>query len=724
MSLFEELKRRNVFRVGIAYIVAAWLLVQIAGMAFDILGLGDGLLRGVAVLLALGFIPAVIFAWAFELTPEGIKREKEVNRDASITSVTAKKLDYITIALVLGAVLVVAVDRMSPQGDTPSEMGSEPFSGNYTKANESSAKEKGSDPISKSIAVLPFVNMSEDANNEYFSDGISEEILNALAKVTDLKVAGRTSSFAFKGQNQDLREIGAALNVSHILEGSVRKAGNRVRVTAQLIKVDDGYHVWSENYDRELDDIFAIQDEISAAILGQLKAHLIGGEAVTVARTDSQAYDLYLLAGQRIYERNEASLQMASKLLNEAISIDPNYAPAYAQLGIATLLLSENNYGSIPVAEAYTRSKSLLDRALELDPQQAEAMAGLGLHAQNALLDYDLSIQWLEKALAINPNLTNASVWLAIALGEQGNLQRNLETLEQAFARDPLHPATFNNYGQELASAGRVDEARTALNELKRFLPSDASLTATLGKIEVFAGNWAESDRLLTEAVEREPLNFVDRLWFSSVALGTAQYERVAEIGANNFKSLALDHLGRTEEAIRLADQWVSEGNSPGIVLDILVRHGRFQEAITYIETRWPSLDALEKAFPERNGYGAELLVLLAKAYGQAGNEDSFNDAMRRAGAALEQQVREGGDNWILHASRAHFAMLGGDHDGALELLTKAVDMGGLPRIDLRGEYSDFAPLHGDPRFEAVMERMNKRLNAERAKLGLDPVSA
>jgi TolB-like protein len=739
MNLFTELKRRNVFRVGIAYAVASWLLVQVADLALDMIGADDWLLQAVVLLLALGFVPVVIFAWAFELTPEGIKREKEINRDSSITHVTARKLDYVTIGMLVAVLAVVAIDRLVPEADSP------PVGGSLAEDQTDIAgmapahpcappskcipAQRGSlleatNPPAKSVAVLPFVNMSEDANNEYFSDGISEEILNALAKVADLKVAGRTSSFAFKGQNQDLREIGAALNVSHILEGSVRKVGNRVRVTAQLIKVDDGYHVWSENYDRELDDIFAIQDEISAAILDQLKAHLIGGETATVARTDSQAYDLYLLASQRIYERNEASLQMASDLLDEAIRIDPNYAPAYAQLGIATLLLSENNYGSVPVAEANAKAKIQLDRALELDPQLAEAMAGLGLHAQNSLLDYDLSTQWLEKALAINPNLTNASIWLAISLGEQGKLEREREILRQAFARDPLHPPTLNNFGQDLAVAGLIDEARIALTELKRFLPSDASLTATLGKIEVFAGNWAESDRLLTEAVEREPLNSVDRNWLSATALGIKQYARVAEMGSDNFKALALDQLGRTEEALLVADQWVSEGNIPVFMLEILVRHNRFQEAIDYIESRWPSLDALEKTFPERSGYGAELLVLLAKAYSQAGNEAKFHDAMRRAGESLKQQIAEGGDNWVLHASRAHFAMLSGDHDGALELLAKVVDMGGLPRIDLRGEHSDFAPLHGDPRFEAVMDRLTQHLNAERVKLGLDPVTA
>jgi TolB-like protein/tetratricopeptide (TPR) repeat protein len=726
MSLFEELKRRNVFRVGIAYIVAAWLLVQIADLALDIVGAEDWVLRSVAILLALGFIPTVIFAWAFELTPEGVKREKDVNRDASITRHTAKKLDFVTIGLLLAVVVVVAVDRFLPgdlgsESNYPSdETAATPEDGNLTLTPALPADK----PPAKSVAVLPFVNMSEDANNEYFSDGISEEILNALAKVDDLKVAGRTSSFAFKGQNQDLREIGVALNVSHILEGSVRKAGNRVRVTAQLIKVDDGYHVWSENYDRELDDIFAIQDEISASILDQLKAHLVGGETTTVARTDSKAYDLYLLASQRIYERNEASQQMASDLLTEAISIDPNYAPAYAQLGIATMLLSEDSYGSIPVGEVYDIAKAHLDRALELDPQQAEAMAGLGLHAQQGLLDLNLSVEWLEKALAINPNLTNANVWLSTALSEQGNQLRAIEILQASFARDPLHPPTFNNLSLILFVTGQTDAARDMLLGLKRFLPSDATLVGSIGKVEVMAGNWAEADRLLTEALEREPLNFVDRIWWSATAFGTHQFERVAEMGTSNFKALALDQLGRTEEALIEATQWANNGNNPDNILEILVRHGRFEEAIEFIESRWPNLDALEAAFPNRGGFGAQTLNFLAQAYSQEGNETKFNETMRHAADALQAQVSTGANNWVLHTSIAHHAMLAGDYDGALESLNQVVAMGGLPRVDFTGEYSAFAPLRGDPRFEAILDRIHEHQNEERAELGLDPLSA
>ena len=374
MSLFAELKRRNVFRVGIAYVVATWLLLQVVDVLSPIFVLPDWAPKLIFLILSVGFIPVIIFSWAFEMTPEGIKRESEISRADSITHHTAKKLDMITIGLLVAAIATVALDRVLPE-PVPAEAAHESITATGAEIPAEAEKVQAAQ---KSIAVLPFVNMSDDASNEYFSDGISEEILNALARVKDLKVAGRTSSFAFKGRNEDLREIGSALNVSHILEGSVRKAGNRVRITAQLIKVEDGYHVWSENYDRELDDVFAIQDEISIAILQQLKAHLVGEESTAVARTDTQAYELYLLASQRIYERNQASLQMASDLLKEAIAIDPGYAPAIAQLGIATLLLSEVSYGDIPAREADSLATGYFHQALELDPNQAEAMSRTG----------------------------------------------------------------------------------------------------------------------------------------------------------------------------------------------------------------------------------------------------------------------------------------------------------------------------------------------------------
>ncbi len=232
MSIFQELKRRNVFRVAAAYAVIGWLVAEVGALAFGTFEAPAWVMKVFGTFILLGFPFALFFAWAFELTPEGLKREKDVDRSQSITHVTGRKLDFFIIAVLIAVVAFFAVDKFWLDTDQ--------------KATLSET------PVDKSIAVLPFVNMSDDASNEYFSDGISEEILNALAKVRDLKVAGRTSSFAFKDTNQDLRTIGQALGVSHILEGSVRKAGVRVRITAQLIKADDGFLLWSETCEREL----------------------------------------------------------------------------------------------------------------------------------------------------------------------------------------------------------------------------------------------------------------------------------------------------------------------------------------------------------------------------------------------------------------------------------------------------------------------------------------
>jgi len=296
LSLIQELKRRNVFKVGAAYVVLTWLLAQATDVFLESFGAPDWVIKTVLMLLVIGFPLALFFAWAFELTPEGIKKEKDVDRSQSITTETGRKLDFTIIAILLLALGYFSFDKFVQNPARDAEMAE--------AAAEAEAVQEAARPVEKSIAVLPFVNMSDDAGNEYFSDGISEEILNSLAKIKQLKVAGRTSSFAFKGKNQDLRQIGETLGVEHILEGSVRKAGTKIRITAQLIQVEDGFHLWSEAYDRELTDVFAIQDEIATAILEQLKAQLIGEDAtpVTTARADTEAYELYLLAKQRMYQ--------------------------------------------------------------------------------------------------------------------------------------------------------------------------------------------------------------------------------------------------------------------------------------------------------------------------------------------------------------------------------------------------------------------------------------
>ncbi len=714
MSLFDELKRRNVFRVGIAYAVSAWVLLQIVDLVLENISAPEWVMQVFMLAVAIGFPFALLFAWAFEMTPEGVKLEKNVDRSQSITDVTAQKMNRgISIALAIAVVLLL-VDKFHE----PSNPEAQPeATATVQKAGDVATIDASAE---KSIAVLPFVNMSSDPEQDYFADGISEEILNALAKVNELKVAGRTSSFAFKGKNEDLLEIGKVLRVNHILEGSVRKSGTRIRITAQLIKVDDGFHMWSETYDRELNDIFAIQDEISAAILTQLKTQLLGAQQLASAETDTRTYELYLLAKQRIYERNQASLEMAVTLLEESIEIDPEYAPAYAQLGIATELLSDRNYGTLSHEKSGETAKGYLDTALRLDPLNAEALAGMGLYHRNYTLDRQKALEVLRQAVAINPNLVNANTWLSTELEGTGELQASLKLLEQTFKRDPLHPPTFSNLQQAYVVLGQTEKAQEMLAGLRAYLPGDGILYSDLGQVALMTGQLAEAQVQFQKAYEAEPLNTVNRIWYGFTLWSTRQYERMAEIAPDGLATLALSRLGRTEEALILGDKAVGEGINPVFYFRVLVENGRYAALIKTLESRWSSLDAFSSDWPGRRGYGYDMMGAIALSYRETGDDKMFGEAMLRFRAALDQQISQGADNWTLSWSQAFYAILSGDYDTAINYAEKSFQQGNYLDTESETAWPSFKALDGDPRYEAAKAAMNARLAAELEKMTIE----
>jgi TolB-like protein len=715
MSVFAELKRRNVFKVGAAYVVLAWLVAQITDVFLENFGAPDWVIKTILMLLVVGFPFALFFAWAFEMTPEGIKKEKDVDRSQSITQQTGRKLDFVIIAILLMALGYFAWDKfmLSPAPDVPTA--------ESAQVEESVAETP--ELNEKSIAVLPFVNMSSDPEQEYFSDGISEEILNALAKVEDLKVAGRTSSFAFKGRNEDLKTIGEALRVAHILEGSVRKSGNKLRITAQLIKVDDGYHMWSETYDRELIDVFVIQDEISNAILGQLKAKLLGGQPVARAQVNPEAYAQYLLAKQRIYDRSQASLELAAELLQKATGLDPGFAAAYAQLGIATILLSEESYGNLPNDQAMALGLQHLEKALALDPQQAEALAGKGLYHNNLPGGQRTAIEWLRKSLDSDPSQANASNWLALSLRATGQLRAALEIRERDFARDPLYMPVFSNMVQLYVATGQFDKAFRVLDDLEPYLHDDANMTSTMGTAYQITGQWAQAEKSLTAAFQKEPRNYVNNIWFSLNLMSTAQYEHCVAIGVGAVSSLALSRMGRTEEALIVGHDAAGKGQNPGWYFQVLVENGRYADLVNFVETHWTDLAAFENDWPGQNGWGAFAMAFIAESYGRLDQEQKFGEALDRARAANDAQLTEGADNWSLSLSRAHVAALSGDYDAAITLLERAFEQGGVIDVAAPTAWPVFRPLNGDPRYETAKAKMLEHLNAERSELGLGPLS-
>jgi TolB-like protein len=277
MSFFDELKRRNVVRVAIVYVITAWLVLQMADVVLNNIEAPGWVFQVIMLVLGLSLPIVLVFAWAFEMTPEGLKRERDVDRGQSITHHTSRKLDFAIIAVLVLALGYFAYDKFVLQptgGDAPSAAGDDTAKRDEPTAAGAPQQANVQGPAEKSIAVIPFVNLSSDPEQEYFSDGISEELLNVLAQLPGLRVAARTSSFQFKGKSLDISQIADTLNVAHILEGSVRKSGTKLRITAQLIKADDGFHIWSKTYDREMTDIFTIQDEIAGAISEALKVQL------------------------------------------------------------------------------------------------------------------------------------------------------------------------------------------------------------------------------------------------------------------------------------------------------------------------------------------------------------------------------------------------------------------------------------------------------------------
>ena len=471
MSLFAELKRRNVFRVGIAYAIVAWLVLQVADLVLDNITAPEWVMQVMMLVVAIGFPLVLIFAWAFELTPDGLKRDAEVDRSQSITGQTGRKLDR---AIIVVLVIALAYFIWERQSGIPVQ--SDPVAAIETQAT-----------LDKSIAVLPFVNMSADADNEYFSDGLSEELLNLLAKVDGLKVAARTSSFKFKGSEADITEIGQQLNVATVLEGSVRKAGNDVRITAQLIKVDDGFHLWSETYDRSLDNIFQVQGEIAGHIVNALKLPLLGQDAQPVvpnATANVEAYDLYLLGRHHTRTLNEVSLQKAIDYYTQATALDPEFAPAWAGLAEAYLWMSD--FGGMSTQTAIELAGKAIERSLALDPQDPAALAAkaflLNLRSRESE-----AIELLEQVLRINPNnidaLLNVSeqIWLY-------DSDRASSLIRKAYDLDPLDERTRMMFARRLTNENRFDEAE---NMLRKFLleePDNPMYHETWGQLLSYRG--------------------------------------------------------------------------------------------------------------------------------------------------------------------------------------------------------------------------------------------
>lgn len=496
MQFLEEIKRRGVVRVAIAYLAIAWLVLQLAEMLLPVYGFSDTAIQNVVTLLGVGFLISLGFSWAFEWTPAGIVKDGDVSASPESAPRDHKKFDRFTILVLLVAVSFFVVDKfvLDPERDRVREL----------EIAETARNEALQGMVSeRSIAVLAFEDLSPQSDQEYFSDGISEEILNLLTEIPELRVAGRTSAFSFKGKDNTIGEISKLLNVSHILEGSVRKAGQRVRITTQLLDARTDTHLWSETYDGDLSDVFAVQDTIAAQVVQELRVRLVG-EVPTAPVTEPQAYENYLKARYIIYNLDDSRFDEAQALLDQALALAPDYLPALNMLW----RLTERKSVRLTSEELREQLKAVTDRMNAIDPNNSMTLRNQAEYHFMFGDDPRDGVQLLERALHADPSDADTLRTTVYILMELGRNDEALAVARHLVAREPscgiCVMALFSTYRE----TGRYEEGANALLSLLNWGHAPPNFYWSLGVAWLGAG---EPDKAL-EAFNREP-NDVGEVW-------------------------------------------------------------------------------------------------------------------------------------------------------------------------------------------------------------------
>jgi TolB-like protein len=561
LSFFDELKRRNVVRVGIAYLIGGWLVVQVADIVLENIESPDWVMQAILLVVVLGFVVALFFSWAFEATPEGIKRESEVDRSQSITRVTGHKLNRsIVVMLIIALAYFVWESRIA------------------SRAPVSATAEA-------SVAVLAFENMSPDPENAFFAEGVSEEILNVLAAVDGLRVASRTSAFSFADSDIPITEIASQLGVAHVLEGSVRRQGVRVRITAQLIDATNDTHLWSDTYDRDLDDIFAVQEEIAVAISDALMGAL-GMKQISVSAptSDFEAYESFLRGRQQFYARGVGPLMRSIADLEAAVARDPEFAEAWSFL--AASLRTVPGYTEMSAAGAsdfQRRAAAAAERALALDPTQALAVAVQGQVASTS--DRILAVELLDRAVEMAPDDAGILMWAGDERFISGAyLDEAIPLLERSNRLDPLSGINNGVLGVLYLASGRRELAYQHIrqaNEIGWPHGTTSMVLDMLWRGDVDAA--VEANRAYWPANEEDWTDDQKLAWDVGyrVLRGEITSDELAEIVAvtNNFNEdpgWQVTHFLYVGDLDRMFDAWMAKSHDPDFLFrNVYIPSGR-----------------------------------------------------------------------------------------------------------------------------------------------------
>ncbi len=712
-ATLAELNRRKVLRTVGAYAVAVFVLLQLMDAAVEPLRLPEWVPTLVVIVVILGFPLVFLLAWHLEIRPDGIHRTVR----AGLLSRSQSAVLFSFMLFAMGGLAYGFYQYYSglfESGAQPQQLAERAFT-----APENS------------IAVLPFTDLSQNDDQRYLADGMSEEILNLLTQVEGLNVAARTSSFAFRESKENIREIGRLLNVRTVLEGSVRTSGDQIRLTAQLINVEDGYHIWSKVYDRQLTDIFEIQDEVASSIALSLVDSFTGLAKKPESRTDSLAASQAYRTGRlHWWRRTPAEMQKAIEMFATALEHDAGFAPAYAAMADTWLLLSL--YGNVTTVKATEKAQAMIEKALELDPESAEAFAALGL-ARWQIGQMDAAESALRQAVELNEDYIPAQLWLAGVLGQQGRYPEEHMVLEQAMQRDPLNELLMVNYANNLATRGDWQAGRDMLEDLLSLRPDSTLLLRFMSKMELYNGNLVQGWELANRAYE----------------LGPDNPEDIAALA----RTWVL--LGDTEEAERLLLKGLEKSDQNASLLmarwTTLMVAQRYEEAELMLRKQMAEFgDGLPEALQRRFDFQLGMIAMVRGDHARA--RDLFTSAMSEEDdpaysgdeimtvtmAALETELLgdsqtatalldmverkikrarlNGVDNQDIYYNEAVLLTMRHEPDKAMQKLREAYDRGfretWVIDIDTR-----LAPLRDKPEFIVLMDQIRDDVSQARAEI-------
>jgi TolB-like protein len=721
MSLINELKRRNVLRVGIAYALIAWVLLQGADFALDLIDAPNWVIQALFVLALIGLPAVLIFAWVFEMTPEGIKRESQIDRSQSITPRTGRKLDRVIIVFLVLVITLMIAERLWL---VPGKMqtAAEPATATAEPVKQQPGESR------PSIAVLPFANRSRAEDDAFFVDGVHDDLLTQLARISALKVISRTSVMSYRDTEKPIPLIGRELGVSTVMEGSVQRAGDRIRINVQLIDATSDEHLWAEIYDRELTaaNIFEIQSEIATAIAGALRAALTLQESERLASRPTEnlaAYEAFLLGRQSLARRTTSSIAEATNYFQQAVNLDPQFALAY--VGLADAWQLQVDYGGLAVELAVNKAQPLVEKALQLDDQLGEAYNSLASIREYAR-DYEAAERNYRRAVELAPNYADAAHWYGLFLMQSLGLpQRSIPWFEKALELNPLSAITLSNYANALEQLGRFDESLAAIRKSLAMHAEGMLAPLSMAYYEADVnGRRDEAIRWILKGLaidSREPGANADmaRL-FSELGdqrAASCWLARARELGPTSAvtastQAQAALFAGDHEQAVSAAlltleNAWVGSSKALPLAVFKVIRQqeGRSEEVLRQYEAHYPEhFRALPSDFTRANSRAA---IDLAEVLAEAGRVSDSGQLLDAAWSFIQEIPRLGAAGFGVDDAR--ILVLRGDTEAALAALEEAVKSGWRTDWRFYLEYdSVLAPLHGHPRFEAGVDEIRR----------------